>query len=168
MPRYTKRKDGRYLVQIPIGYLDNGKTKYKNLYARTQTELDRKVAEFKVNQNKGILVDDKNITLGDWADAWLKTYKNNVSYNTYEMYCSAINNHIKGSEIENIRLSKLKPHHIQNLINVKSDAGLTRTVQILRMTLKQMLAQAVRNELIFKNVADGTEMPTFGKNSNVH
>lgn len=161
--KYTKRADGRYLTQIQIGYQDNGKPKYKNIYGRTILEVDKKAAEFKNLMYKGVVVDDKRLTVGQWAEKWLRTYKNNVSYNTYEMYHNCIKNHIMGSGIENIPLSKLNAHHVQLLINEKVDAGLTRTVKILQLTLKQLLKQAVENELIYKNAAENIKIPTFHK-----
>lgn len=30
-----KRKDGRFEGRVPVGYNDNGKIKYKSVYART-------------------------------------------------------------------------------------------------------------------------------------
>lgn len=73
--KYKKRADGRYIKQIKIGYQDNGKPKLKNIYAKTVQELEAKVAEFKSQYIKGIIVDDKNLTLGQWAEQWITAYK---------------------------------------------------------------------------------------------
>lgn len=160
MAKYKKRKDGRYLCQVLIGYQNNGKPKYKNLYGRSIIELDKKVTEFKSNMNKGILIDDKNITVGKWADIWLKTYKQNIGYNTYRRYESIINNQIKPT-FELLKLSKLKLNDIQMLINQLSETYSASTVKKVKETLFQMCEQAIRNNLIFVNPVTGIQMPVM-------
>ncbi len=40
-----KRKDGRFEGRVPVGYNDNGKIKYKSVYARTLSEVKEKMSE---------------------------------------------------------------------------------------------------------------------------
>lgn len=40
--KYKKRSDGRYLVQIQTGFDENGKQKFKNIYAKTFMNLRKK------------------------------------------------------------------------------------------------------------------------------
>ena len=48
-----KRKDGRFEGRVPIGYQDNGKIKYKSVYARTLSEVKEKMSEmYSVRQNR--------------------------------------------------------------------------------------------------------------------
>lgn len=161
MPKsnYKKRPDGRYLAQVQVGYQDNGRPKFKNIYGRTIAELDAKVVNFKANFNRGIIVDDKGITLGDWAVLWLETYKKNLEYNTYSVYNNCVHTHILKSDMANIKLAKIKKHHLQNFLNEKVEAGLTRKVEQLKMTLKQIFRQAVDNDYIYKNVAENLKIP---------
>jgi hypothetical protein len=74
MAKYKKRADGRYQANIKIGVRENGKPKYKTFYGRTQKEIDDKIVDYKSLMNKGIIVDDKNMTIGAWADTWLRHY----------------------------------------------------------------------------------------------
>lgn len=67
MAKYKKRADGRYATSIQVGHRSDGQPKLKTLYGKTIRELENKVAEFKSLQNKGIVVDDKSLTLGEWA-----------------------------------------------------------------------------------------------------
>ena len=80
--KYKKRSDGRYLVQIQTGFDENGKQKFKNIYAKTIPELEKKINTFKYNLNRGIVVDDQNLTFKEWANNWLDTYKTNVTTRT--------------------------------------------------------------------------------------
>jgi integrase len=60
-----------------------------------------------------------------------------------------------------LKLSKLTPMHVQRLLNVKQEAGLSRrTVQYMRAVLRAALAQAVRWRLLSVNAAALTEGPT--------
>lgn len=83
MAKYKKRADGRYSTSVIIGYTENGTARRKILYGRTIAELDNNVAEFKSLKNKGIIIDDKNLTVAQWAEKWLELYKKDKAYNTY-------------------------------------------------------------------------------------
>ncbi|MCM1530070.1 MAG: hypothetical protein NC093_08770 [Alistipes sp.] len=37
-----KRKDGRFEGRVPVGYQENGKIKYRSVYARTLSEVKEK------------------------------------------------------------------------------------------------------------------------------
>lgn len=161
MAKYKKRKDGRYLVNVKIGYDDDGKQKYRSFYGRTIAEVDTKLVEFRALMNKGIIVDDKGLSLGEWAEKWLETYKFGKEYNTYAMYETCVKKHIKTADIADIQLSKIAVADLQALVNEKIDAGHGRTAEILRMTLRQMFDQAVQNDMLYKNVAAHVKLPTI-------
>lgn len=80
MAKYKKRPDGRYATSTIVGYTDDGKPKRKTLYGRTIMELDKKVAEFKSLQNKGIIINDEGMTVEQWGIKWLKLYKSAKEY----------------------------------------------------------------------------------------
>lgn len=99
----------------------------------------------------------------DWSEKWLVAYKKNLEYNTYDMYSKCIHKHIITSTIASIPISKLKTSDLQTFINEKIESGLTRTVEIIRLTLKQLFQQAIENDLIYKNIADNIKIPQFKK-----
>jgi len=157
--KYKKRKDGRYCVQIQIGQygeadgVRDGKPRFKSLYARTQPELEKKERDFRNNLEKGIIIDDKGLTVGQWSLKWLELYKSNVSYNTKRMYESSIKTYIIPS-FGQYKLKDLRPHHVQQLINSLEAKGHNRTAEIVCLTLRQILETAIKNELIYRNVID--------------
>lgn len=158
MAKYKKRSDGRYATSVLIGYTDDGKPKRKVLYGKTILELDKNVADFKSLQNKGIVINDDGLTVGQWSEMWLKLYKADKAYNTYEMYRRTVNNHILPT-IGNIRLSALKKHHIQELLNSIVQDGHARTAELVRLTLSQIIKQAIIEEYIYKDVSVGLSLP---------
>ncbi len=158
MGKYKKRPDGRYATSVLIGYTDDGRPKHKTLYGKTIQELEKKLADFKSLQNRGIVIDDKKITVGEWAMIWLKLHKADKAYNTYEMYRRTVEKHIIQS-IGNIRLSALKPHHVQEMINDIIQQGHIRTAETVKLTIRQIIKQAIIEEYIYKDVTMSISMP---------
>ena len=125
MPKkYTKRADGRYLVQIYIGTVD-GKKKYKNAYGTTQKEAEKKAEEIKRQLNIGLDLLSAD-SFGFWCDRWLKAKENkltNERYNNYHVKLDLIrryspmfdsfaeeesNRTLGGSDVAKIRLYELQ------------------------------------------------------------
>ena len=158
MAKYKKRPDGRYATSAIIGYDKNGKPKRKTLYGRTIMELDKKVADFKSLQNKGIIIDDNGMTVEQWATKWLELYKADKAYNTYMMYKRTVDNHIIPN-LGNIRLSALKKHQIQELLNNIVQGGHQRTAEMVKLTLQQIIKQAIIEEYVYKDVTVGLSLP---------
>lgn len=148
---YTTRKDGRLMKRISI----NGKI--KTLYSDNVKDLERKYTEYKYLSDKGIVADDQNMTVSDWADKWLITYKSNQEKATIKMYQDSIRLHIKPN-IGNISLKNLKQSDIVNMLNVLTKNGITRRKDVALLTIKQILNKAVENDYIYKNVADGIKI----------
>ena len=150
-----KRADGRYCKQILVGYKPDGKRIMKSIYGRTIKEVEKQERELRNKIDSGLVIGTKqNITLAEWADLWLNTYKNNVSYNTKSMYANAIQVHISPT-LGNIPVSKIKPVQIQGLINALVEKGSIRTAEVVKLTLEQLFRQAVTEGYINKNVTDG-------------
>ena len=82
MAKKKKRADGRYCKNVTIGRNDDGSLKRRMVYGDTQAELDLKVAELLLQRDKGVIIEDKNKTVGEWADEWLKTYTTHLKDGT--------------------------------------------------------------------------------------
>lgn len=48
MQKLAKRKDGRYRIGVYIGRDQNGKSKYKYVYGKTQKEVKEKANKVKI------------------------------------------------------------------------------------------------------------------------
>ena len=69
-----KRKDGRFEGRVAVGFNENGKIKYKSVYARTLSEVKEKMAE--VHSIKGCTnISAMKITVKDIAYEWLSSAK---------------------------------------------------------------------------------------------
>jgi len=147
--KYTKRTDGRYVTTITI----NGKRKF--VYANSDTELDKKIIELKHQKNNGIEIDDENLTFKQWAERWLKLYKNDVSLATIDMYKDKLRLYVY-PKIGNMQLKNLKEHHIMELLNNMPDVP--RSKEITLLTIKQILDKAIDNNYIPKSVVKNIKL----------
>lgn len=148
---YTTRKDGRLMKRVSV----NGKL--KTLYSDNPKDLEKQYIENKYLSNKGIIVDDKNMTVAVWAGKWLKTYKTDKEYATQKMYADSIRLHIN-PYIGHISLKNLKQSDIVDMLNKLNEKGITRKKDIAFLTIKQILNKAVENDYIYKNVANGIKI----------
>lgn len=155
MPKYNKRKDGRYEKKIKLGTNDAGKVVYKTIYARTSVELEQKAAMILSAVSSGTYADDQKLTVLQWANHWLDTYKKDKSFSTVSGYENIIKNHIKS--IHGIRLRDLHKSDVQQCINNAS--GHYDIQRRIKNTLNQMLEVAIDDGLVSKNVCRGVTLP---------
>jgi len=121
--KYKKRADGRHLAQIPTSeYQENGRPKLKNIYARTQLELDSKIADFRKQVETGIIIEDKGITVAQYAEAFM-TYKASREDSTRYMYSSALKKHIL-PYFGKMKMGDVRKRHIDAFLNVKAEEKL--------------------------------------------
>lgn len=160
MPKKKPRPDGRFSGYIVAGYSEDGKPKRKYVYAHSEKEFNLKMAELRLQYSKGILLDDKNTTVKEYAKLWLRMNKSTKEHNTKQMYEKVIDNHII-PRLGDIKLKDLKKYHVQQIINEKAEEGLTRTLEIIKLTINQILDQAIDDEFIYRNVAKKVELPRF-------
>jgi len=109
----------------------------------------------------GILVDDKNLTVGEYLDRWLSDVVcGTVRESTYCRDKYLVNNHVKPS-IGKVKLKNVNALHLQSLYRERMDSGLSgSTVQKVHHVIHKPLVQAVRWSLIPRNPADDVEAPT--------
>ena len=158
MPRakYKKRADGRYLVQLKNGRKPDGRVRYKNIYGRTEAEVDKKILEFR-NQQKtiGVVLTERD-TLKELTKIWFDSkYPNGddtapEEYGTYAMYSSIIKNHKNTSEISMEPAKKILTEDLQRLIKGIVKSGTPRTAAIAKDTLSQVFRLGVDwNKLLY-------------------
>lgn len=88
-----KRKDGRFEGRIPLGYDNNGKIKYKYLYAKSLAEIKEKMLyAYSDMGNSEQSVCDKTFT--ELCEEWLASAKLRVKHSSYCCYEKLINKHI--------------------------------------------------------------------------
>ena len=146
---------GAYTVHTAQG------PKRKYVSGKTREEVRQKLTEAMAARDKGIVVDDKNLTVGEYLDSWLKdAVRGTVRESTYSRDKYLAENHIRLA-LGRVKLKNLNAMHLQGLYRDRLDFGLSAsTVQKIHHVLRKALTQAVRWDLIARNPADNVKAPT--------
>ncbi len=155
-----KRGDGKWCSQITIGKKPDGSPKRKYFYGKTRQEVAEKMNKALNSIMTGNFVEPSTITVTEWLHIWLFEYKkNSVRPSTFDSYESLSRVHICPT-IGMIKLKDLKPEHLQTLYNEKLKSGLsTRTIKYLHTIMHAALKQAIKNNLVIRNVSEATTLP---------
>ena len=146
-----RRKDGLWVGQYKIQTHDVTKTKY--IYSKTRKEAASKLADALSERDSGLVYECGSMSLRDYLERWLETTKGTVRERTWiraEMDVRVYINPVLGES----KLGRLSALQLQSFYRTKLVAGLSpRTVQIIHATLHKALKQAVRWQLVPRNVA---------------
>lgn len=152
---YLVESKGLWIAKIT---LPDGKRKVK--YAKTQ----KAVREWLVTQQnalrQGLLPKDDTTTVSEFLGNYMETIgKHTLRPKTIEAYLYLIRLHIVPN-LGSIRLSQLRPDHLQSLYAQKLEQGLSRrTVRFIHSVIHKALEQALRWGLVVRNVADLADPP---------
>jgi integrase len=151
----TQRKDGRWAAYLT---LENGKRKY--LYAKTKKAALELLRRAQLEQLQGTLVTSSpHQTVAQFFTQWVEKRKPSLRVRSYERYEGFIRLQIIPN-IGRIQLRKLTPMHLQSLYSNLLDEGKkASTVNTLHWMMHRAFSDAVRWELIAKNVCKAVEPP---------
>ncbi len=155
-----QRANGTWEGKYTIGRDENGKLIVKSLYGKTRREVAEKLNQ-KINLlNNNAYINESNMLLEKWIMIWLNDYKKlNVKATTYVNYRSRIKNHII-PYIGKISLKKLTTHNVQQMVNSLVSKNISATlIKDCFKVLNGCLEQAIKNEMIYKNVAKNVSLP---------
>ena len=154
-----KRKDGRWVASI---VLENGKR--KSVYCKTQQEAIKAVRKANQEKDQGLLLLSENQTLDTFLTSWLQdTVKNKVRERTHVRYRELIELHVLPA-LGKVQLQKLSPQHLQKLYNQKLEEGYApQTVKHIHRVLHRALGDAMRWQLVARNVCDAVDAPRVPK-----
>lgn len=153
--KYTKRKDGRFQTSIVIA----GEKKY--LIAKSAEELDNKVTEINYKKLKGLSPTFSDITFKQYAEKWFS-----INISTKEIATqNSVRNRLKHiyKYIGNVKLKNLKRFQIQEIQTSMLQEGYTDITNRTIAECKRILEDAVNNDIIEKNVANGIKAKKFVK-----
>jgi integrase len=153
----TKRTDGlymaRYTVQTPDG------PKREAIYGRQYREVQKKLNQARADADKGLVFDSK-VKVEEWLDSWLSDClqplvdAGKLAHSTYVRYEGIVNRHLKPA-LGHRKLKDLTRPEIRRLYAEKGKTLSHRSVDYIHVTLQMALSQAVRDDLINRNVAEG-------------
>ena len=151
-----KRKDGLWQASfVP----ENGKRLY--FYGKTQKEALEKLRKAQQEDQKGLLATGPKLRLGEYLVQWVEaTYKPPMArHTTYVQYRSMIHKHLVPG-LGQVFLQKLTVQQLQAFYAQKIEEGLkTRTIAIIHAVLHKALENAVKWNLLPRNIATLATVP---------
>lgn len=155
-----RRSDGRWTGAHYVLRPDGGRVR-RAVYAATQREAAAKLAELVAKTSAGVPLAVKAWTVESYAQHWLRdVVEPRLRLATATSYRETMRLHILPT-LGRHSLRRLTPAHVRELLALKRAVGLSvRSVQIIHATLRAMLAEAVREELLERNVATIARAPT--------
>lgn len=157
----SKRSDGRWQGQISIGRdKTTGKLKRVTYYGKTRKIVSDKIKEALAEYQKGRFIEKSMVLFNDYLDQWLKGKKVSISVNTYAKYDILSEKHIRDT-IGKYTLQQLTRADIQNLITEKSQVLAPKTVAEIYMIIKNVMALALDDGIIPRNVCHKIQLPTI-------
>jgi len=155
-------RNGSFRIKAPLG--KNAQTgKYEAYYETFHgniTDARKRLREILTELDKGTFSKPGKTTFAEYLNDWLQDYcKPSLSPRTLQLYSYICRVHII-PKLGGIPLVELKPQHLQKLYSEKLSSGLSaRTVQICHVAIHKALRNAVRINLLSRNVADAVEKP---------
>ncbi len=142
-----QRKDGLYTARFVSKR--TGKTVQR--YFPKLQECRKWYADARFEDEHGGINASGDMTVTAWFNYWIENIKgDSIRPNTIRNYRERFEHNIKGC-IGSMLLSEVKPMHCQHVLNQMKDSYKTSTIYQTRITLYCMFADAVENDVVFKN-----------------
>ena len=169
-----KMQDGRWRAAVSLGWkrTEEGNMVWKRrvITGATRHDVADQMKSLQGDQTRGLKIDCGKQTVGDFLTLWLEdTVRPSVRPKTYRSYEQMLRIHLvkdipdgdwKAKRLDSIpglgkvRLFKLSLQDVQRFLNDKLKAGNSAAlVRYLRVVLRIALNQAVKADLVTRNVA---------------
>ena len=145
----SRKENGRWEIQIMVGYKPDGKRDIRSFSGETQREAKAKRDEFLRKREAGLLT-GKDLRFEEWADTWFENHKDNIKPTTQDGYRYTLR--ILKDHFGRRKLSEIKAMDIEHFLKKlrkegRSDSALAQC----RGMLFQIFNKAAANDIILKN-----------------
>lgn len=144
-----KRKDGRYAKQVTVG-LKDGKPVKKTVYGKTIKEVEKNYRDMMLLIDKGIVLDNDNITVTELWNEWFRIKKSNTIREQSKDNYVTLYRHIIPA-IGDIKIKKITRYTIESLLEPYISNDKTATAKTIHSALKALFDYAIDNDIIYKN-----------------
>lgn len=159
----SQRQDGLYTARFVSKQTGKPVQKY---FSKLQ-DCRQWYADAKFQDEHGGINASGDMTVSAWFEYWIKDIKgDSVRHNTLRNYKERFYRNIKEC-IGNMLLKDVKPMHCQNVLNLMKDSYKSSTIYQARVTMACMFADAVENDLIYKNPVSKSVKSNIGKEPKV-
>lgn len=155
-----QRADGRWCGAMYVTESDDRRVR-RRVYGRTRREAEDKLLELRRKDESGIPIPSSKLTLERFLREWLsQIVAPRVRPNTLAHYTFHIDKYLV-PDLGQRQLGKLSAREVRLYLDSLGRAGRgVRTIRYVHATLRAALEDAVREELIEKNVAKLVRPPS--------
>lgn len=164
MGKIKKRADGRYMLNVYLGLDQDGKSKYKSVYGKTQKEVKQKAEEIRYKLGKGMDMLNAEITFEELCKRWEAYKRPLLREQQLKDYLTALK---PFDRLKPVRINKLLKVDFQEIINEYALKNPTTgkptskgTLRGYRMAARQVIDFAVENRILDFNPVDYVKIPT--------
>lgn len=148
-------RNGRYYVQIRTTDSDGRRARKWLSGGKSLKQATERLREFK---QTNCISADSHQTLGQWLQSWLEKHSKGKASSTLTLYKRLINRHLLPN-VGNVRLIDLKPVLFSNLYAALGKRLAPKTILTINSILNAALNQAIKDEIIFRNVLHVVRKP---------
>jgi len=158
-----KRKDGRWCAKVHIT-LPNGAIKRVAIVKKDRSLVKAQLDEWKERNRKHLPLVEENWTVESYITHWLNdVMPDKIRLSTMIRYKGTASKYIIPN-IGRIPLKELSVRHVQGAIDDLSRRGIGgNAIQKFQRVLSSCLTRAMREEIVFRNVAQLVELPKYSK-----
>lgn len=155
-----KRSNGTWIGGLYVDEAD-GARRRRVVYGKTRKEVQDKLAELRRKSDSGVPIAPNKLTLGIYLREWLdEVAAPRVRPSTLAAYRHRVEQFL-GPDLGHIGLGKLTARELRRYLEQLKVRGVgARTIRYVHATLRAALEDAVREELIEKNVAKLVRAPS--------
>ena len=155
MAHIRKRGPRRWEVSVHVG---GGKRRWRSVRG-TKRQAERVAARLEEDAQSGALVEATTTTLGTYLEQWLETHvRLHNAPRTYQDYRYHVERFLK-PRLGHLRLTQLRPLHLQGLQVELRQQGHTRTADYVHQVIRKALNDAVRLQMLVRNPAIAARPP---------
>ncbi len=131
---------------------------------RTKKEAQEFLTETLAAIQGGVFREPSKVTLGEFlTERWLPAREMAVRPSTYASYRGLVERHVI-PELGHVQIQQLSPDHLDRFYALLVDRGLaSKTVRNIHVLIHRALRDAVRKNLVPRNVADAADPPKLNR-----
>ena len=148
-----KMPNGKYKIQITIGYDANKRQRKKSFTGNTEKEAISALTKFKIEKSKGTLVVSNKYTVSEFIQRWLSNKKSELKETTYSNYVNVCNKHLI-PKLGSTRIQKLTTAKINDYFTACIKEGLSQvSLRKHKSMIHDVLELAINENVIGANCA---------------
>jgi integrase len=146
----TQLSTGKWLVKIPVGKYQNGKTRYRVKYCSSKAEARRWQSSLLAQRESQMLVAGPRQTLRQYATEVLLNSNDRISDRTRDGYYRNLRLHVFPA-LGSRTLTEIKPQELEAFFSQLRRRYSASTVNNVRVALSKVFSVAMRHELVLSN-----------------